>query len=263
MSESDISIRECVSIEDFQQCIELERAVWQDEDIDIMPTRLYMISKACCAPTIGAFDSSGRLVGFVHTMLALVGRNVAYHSHMAAVVEDLRHRDIGYRIKLAQRQSAIDAGIPMIFWTFDPLQSRNAHFNINKLGAIVRRYEVNYYGEGSSTVFDAGVPSDRIFAEWWVSSPHVESVLAGRRPDFDGPERVTIPDDINQIRAASIDDHLKWRLGARENFLNRMEKGTIVRGFARDSERRESYYIFGPDEEQFTFQAYNSVMTAG
>jgi len=263
MSESEISIRECVSTEDFQQCIELERAVWKDDDIDIMPIRLYMISKACRAPTIGAFDHSGRLVGFVHTMLALMGRNVVYHSHMAAVVEDLRHRDIGYRIKLAQRQSAIEAGIPMIFWTFDPLQSRNAHFNINKLGAIIRRYEVNYYGEGISTVFDSGVPSDRIFAEWWVSSPHVESVLAGSRPDFDRPDRVTIPDDINKVRAESLDGHLRWRLGAREDFLSRLEAGSVVRGFGRDIEKGESYYIFGPDEEQFDFEAYSGVMTAG
>lgn len=263
MSESEIIIRECLSNEDFQQCIELERAVWQDEDIDIMPIRLYMISKACKAPTIGAFDSSGRLVGFVHTMLALIGRNVVYHSHMAAVIEDLRHKDIGYRIKLAQRQSAIEAGIPMIYWTFDPLQSRNAHFNINKLGAIVRRYEINYYGEGVSTVFDSSVPSDRIFAEWWVSSPHVESVLAGNRPKFDGINHVTIPDDVNRVRAASVEDHLRYRLSAREGFQSQMSEGQIVRGFVRDNDKGESYYIFGPDEEQFNFNAYSSLVTMG
>jgi predicted GNAT superfamily acetyltransferase len=263
MSESEIIIRECVSVEDFHQCIELEKAIWKDDDIGIMPIRLYMISKACKAPTIGAFDSSGRLVGFVHTMLALVGRNVVYHSHMAAVVEDLRHKDIGYRIKLAQRQAAIDAGIPMIFWTFDPLQSRNAHFNINKLGAVIRRYELNYYGEGLSSVFDSGVPSDRIFAEWWVSSPHVESVLAGNRPKFDGPDRITIPDDVNRVRDNSVEDHLRFRLNVREGFQSHLSGDKIVRGFARDTDKSESYYIFGPDEEQFSFKAYSGVMTAG
>src|SRR5215813_13427300 len=108
MSETDVTVRECVSVEDFQQCIELERAVWRDADIGIMPIRLYMISKACKAPTVGAFDQAGRLVGFVHTMLALVGGRVAYHSHLAAVIEGLRHKDIGYRMKLKQREFALE-----------------------------------------------------------------------------------------------------------------------------------------------------------
>src|SRR5262245_49056907 len=144
MSADDITVRECSSVEDFQQCIALEKAVWRDDDLGIMPIRLYMLSKACNAPTIGAFDSSGKLVGFVHTMIALMGGHVVYHSHLAAVLEHLRHRDIGFRMKLAQRQHAIDAGVPLIVWTFDPLQSRNAHLNVNKLGVIIRRYAVNY-----------------------------------------------------------------------------------------------------------------------
>src|SRR5215211_2080429 len=220
MSEPDVIIRECESVEDFKQCIELERAVWKDDDIGIMPIRLYMISKACNAPTIGAFDASGRLVGFVHTSLALAGRNAVYHSHLAAVVEGLRHKEIGARMKLAQRQRAIEAGIPLIIWTFDPLQSRNAHLNINKLGAIIRRYEVNYYGEDLSSVFGAsGIPSDRIYAEWWVRSPHVESVLSGNRPqvETDAPS-VVIPDNVDSVSARSRDEHMGRRLRVREDF---------------------------------------------
>src|SRR5690242_16429289 len=88
MSDSDVIIRECSSTADFQQCIELERDVWKDDDLGIMPIRLYMISKACNAPTIGAFEQSGRLVGFVHTMIAFMDKHVIYHSHLAAVRED-------------------------------------------------------------------------------------------------------------------------------------------------------------------------------
>ncbi|HVF88438.1 MAG TPA: hypothetical protein VNH22_00130 [Blastocatellia bacterium] len=255
MSQGDFTIRECVSIEDFQKCIELERAVWRDDDIDIMPIRLYMISKACQAPTFGAFDEEGRLVGFVHTMLALLGGAVVYHSHMAAVVEGMRHRDIGLRLKLAQRERAIASGVPLIIWTFDPLQSRNAHFNINKLGAVVRRYEENYYGEGASTVFDAGVPSDRIFAEWWVASPHVESVLKGDRPRvLEGGPSVTLPDDIDSIRDRSLDEQREWRMRVRAEFARALEGGLIVRGFSWDREKKESRYLFGPDDEQFHFK---------
>ena len=253
MSEPEIAIRECSSVEDFKQCIDLERAVWRDDDIGIMPIRLYMISKACNAPTIGAFESSGRLVGFVHTMIALMDNHVVYHSHLAAVVEDLRHKDIGFRMKLAQRQHAINAGVPLIIWTFDPLQSRNAHLNINKLGAIMRRYECNYYSEGLSTVFDSEVPSDRIFAEWWVSSPHVESVLDGNRPRIEGLSgSVLIPEDINKLRAGSVEEHLKWRMRVREAFQSKLPGGLIVRGFERAD--GTSRYLLGPDQEQFHFE---------
>jgi predicted GNAT superfamily acetyltransferase len=258
MSEPEVIIRECETVEDFQQCIELERAVWRDDDIGIMPIRLYLISKACKAPTIGAFDQSGRLVGFVHTMLALVGKNVVYHSHLAAVLEGLRHKDIGYRMKLAQRQFAIESGIPLIIWTFDPLQSRNAHLNINKLGAIIRRYELNYYGEGLSSVFDSGVPSDRIFAEWWVRSHHVTAALAGNRRQVSAHTgSVIIPDDIDAVRARSIEEHLQWRLKVREEFYANLGKGLIGRGFERNAESAQSRYLFGPDEAQFNFDAYD------
>ena len=262
MADREVTIRECVSVDDFKQCIELEREVWHDDDIGIMPIRLYMISKTCNAPTIGGFDSAGRLVGFVHTSLALLGRHVAYHSHLAAVVEALRHRDIGYRMKLAQREHALLVGIPLIIWTFDPLLSRNAHLNINKLGAIIRRYEVNYYSEGFSTVFDSDVPSDRIFAEWWVGSPHVKSVLEGSRPSVaEHRGAVEIPEDINALRATSIEEHLRWRLAVREAFQRELARGNIVRAFAREPEKERGGYIFGADEEQFHFAAYQAIST--
>lgn len=268
MSAAEIVIRECSSVEDFQQCIDLERAVWNDADIGIMPIRLYMISKACNAPTFGAFEASGesagRLVGFVHTMIALLDKHVVYHSHLAAVLENWRHKDIGYKLKLAQRDHAIKAGVPLIIWTFDPLQSRNAHLNINKLGAIIRRYAVNYYGEGLSTVFDSASPSDRLFAEWWVTSAHVESALAGNRRSVqntapasaprseDELPSVSIPDDIEKVRSQSVDDLLRLRVRVREDFQSALAGGAIVRGFRRED--GTGRYLFGPDEAQFHFE---------
>jgi predicted GNAT superfamily acetyltransferase len=253
MSAPEIVIRECTSVEDFQQCINLERTVWNDADIGIMPIRLYMISRACNAPTIGAFEASGKLVGFVHTMIALIDKHLVYHSHLAAVLEGWRHQDIGYKMKLAQRDHALRAGVPLIIWTFDPLQSRNAHFNINKLGAIIRRYAVNYYGEGLSTVFDSAVPSDRIFAEWWVSSRHVESALAGVRPSVeDKSQSVSIPDDIEKVHEQSVEEHKRWRVSVREDFQRKLANALIVRGFERES--GTSRYLLGPDDSQFHFQ---------
>jgi predicted GNAT superfamily acetyltransferase len=259
MTDGGITVRECVSIEDFQQCIELERAVWKDDDIGIMPIRLYMISKACNAPTIGAFDEGGKLVGFVHTMLALWGPNVVYHSHLAAVIEDLRHQDIGTRMKLAQRDCALRAGVPLITWTFDPLQSRNAHLNINKLGAIIRRYEANYYGEGLSTVFGEHFPSDRVFAEWWVSSPHVHATLSRGAQRLDNVEGfVAIPEDIGSVHRRSIEDHARWQQTVRRDFKAQLGHGLIVRGFERNPGTGQSRYLFGADQPQFSFAAYRS-----
>lgn len=256
MSDEEITIRECLSVDDFQQCIELERLVWNDDDIDIMPIRLYMISKSCNAPTFGAFTASGRLIGFVHTSLALLGKNLVYHSHLSGVIEELRHKDIGYQMKLAQREHALAAGVPMIFWSFDPLQSRNAHFNINKLGAIIRTYKINYYGEGVSSVFDSHLPSDRVLAEWWIGSPHVENVLRGNRPGVETPDsKVEIPDNIDAIRAQSLKEHIDWRMQVREDFLPALAQGSIVCGFVRDLEKKTSSYLFGKDEDQFHFTA--------
>ena len=260
MSEQDdITIRECVSVEDFWQCVELEKSIWKDSDLGIMPVRLYMISKACNAPTIGAFDGSGRLVGFVHTSIAIKQGHVFYHSHLAAVVEDLRHRDIGFRMKLAQRARAIELGISLIMWTFDPLQSRNAHLNINKLGVIIRRYEVNYYSEGISKVFDSDIPSDRVFAEWWIASPHVESVLAGNKPGSFDSGSIEIPEDIEAASRGSLEEHLTWRVQVRSRFQSELSKGNIVRGFIRHPETRTSRYIFGPDDSQFQFKSTNGL----
>jgi len=257
MAEEDVTISECVSIDNFKQCVELERAIYEDNDIGVMPVRLYMISKSCNAPTFGAFDKTGRMVGFVHTMIALIDGHVVYHSYTAAVLEELRHKGIGYRLKLAQREHALKTGVPMIVWSFDPLISRNAHTNINKLGAIVRRYSVNHYGENISTIFESGLPTDRIFAEWWIGSPHALSALAGNRPQVDVPlAAVTIPDDINAVRARSLEDHRKWRLRAREDLQRELSSGAIIRGFVRDPEKREGRYLLGPDEEQFHFDAY-------
>lgn len=254
MPEPGIVIRECETHEDFRQCIALEREVWRDEDIDIMPIRMYMISRNCGGPTFGAFDEHGKLIGVAHMLPALVRRNIAFHSHLVSVAEAFRDKNIGYRIKLAQREYATKAGVKMMYWTFDPLQSRNAYFNINKLGVIIRRYGVNYYGQNVSTVFDSEIPSDRVVAEWWISSDHVAKTLSGAKPRVDDVQAtVSIPDDIGAVRASSVEEHLKWRLKNREEFQSALATDVIVRGFERNRERGLSSYLFGSDEDQFKF----------
>lgn len=248
----EFTIRECISLDDFQKCVDLERRVWKNEDIDVMPVRLYQVSKACNAPTIGAFTSRGRLVAFGHTTIALRDGRASYHSHMLAVEADLRDQNLGYKIKLAQRRHALAAGVELIFWTFDPLISRNAHFNINKLGVVLRHYERNYYGQGVSTGFHADVPTDRVIAEWWVSSDHVKTVLRGETPELPNlTAEIEIPDDIDGIRSRSTDEHLEWRIQVREQFETQFAAGVIACGFSRDPARRVGHYLLSPDHQQF------------
>src|SRR5262249_11327662 len=197
-------------------------------------------------------------------MIALRDKQVIYHSHLAAVIEELRHKDIGFKMKLAQRDHALKAGVPLIIWTFDPLQSRNAHLNINKLGAIIKRYEPNYYSEGLSRVFAPGVPSDRIFAEWWVNSAHVRTALEQRLARIDHVEgSVTIPSDINRIQDESVEAHTQWVLNVRDAFKAQLARGLIVKGFERDPASNQSRYLFAEDEQQFNFDAYEGIQTNG
>ena len=256
----EYTIRRCETLEDYDACLQMQRRVWQFSDLDITPLRSFVIARRGGGFTAGAFDSNNRLIGFAHALAAFDEKlRPYYYSQMLAVEPGLQNSGIGVKLKLAQRDHALKTGVPLLTWTFDPLQSRNAHFNINKLGVVIRRYEENYYGEGASTVFDTGVPSDRIFAEWWVQSPHVESVLAGARPQFEEGPSVIIPYDIDAIRQQSVENHLRWRLNTREDFRNKLGRGSIARGFASDGERSESRYLLGPDEEQFSFAAYQGV----
>src|SRR5690349_3433652 len=130
-------IRECVTFEEFTACLNLQREVWQFVDLDITPMRSFIITRHSGGMTYGAFDRTGRLVGFAHALAAIdEGLKPYYYSHMLAVEPSLQSAGSGAKLKLAQRDHALSTGIPFIKWTFDTLQSRNAHLNINKLGGV-------------------------------------------------------------------------------------------------------------------------------
>src|SRR5438094_980536 len=151
---TNYSIRNCNTFEDYEQCIELQRKVWHLRDIDITPLRIYVISQNAGGFTLGAFSSNGELVGFLHTLPAVgEGREFIYYSHMLAIIPELQNSGLGRELKLRQRERALENNVRYIIWTFDPLQSRNAHLNINKLGCVVRRYKVNFYSTSMASVF--------------------------------------------------------------------------------------------------------------
>ncbi len=240
----EYSLRDVTTIADIDQCIELQRETWGMPDVDITPARLFIIARWAGISPIGAFDSAGRLLGFVHTLRAMYDGRAAYYSHMLAVDAALRDSGIGYRLKLAQRQRALAEGVELIVWTFDPLQSRNAHLNINKLGAIVRRYEENFYGEAHASVFDAGIGSDRVFAEWWVASPRVERAVSGGVPAPESAHPVIeVPDDINALKQVDQTVSREWRLRTREAFQRVLAEGHTIVGLRRDAAAGLSRYL--------------------
>src|ERR1039458_832770 len=170
--ETEIVIRDCNSLDDFHQCVAVQQVVWGFDDKDLVPLRLFVVAHKIEGEVLGAFESAGRMVGFSLAVPALKGSTVYLHSHMLAVLAEYRERGLGRRIKLEQRRKALERGIKLIEWTFDPLELKNAYLNLERLGAIARRYVPNQYGISSSPLH-RGLPTDRLVAEWWLESPRV------------------------------------------------------------------------------------------
>src|SRR5215831_7540327 len=175
MSEG-IAVRKCQTMEEFHDCVRLQREVWGEDELEVEPASLFVVASETGGQVLGAFDGN-KLIGYT-LALAAVRRGVPYlHSHMSGVVAKYRDRGVGRLLKLFQRVEALGRGIRLIEWTFDPLETRNAHFNLNRLGAICRRYLPNYYGVTTSPLH-RGLETDRLLAEWPLDSPRVITAVA-------------------------------------------------------------------------------------
>jgi predicted GNAT superfamily acetyltransferase len=172
-----IVIRKCQTLDEFQHCVALQREIWQEADLEIEPATAFVVAANTGGQVLGAFDGE-RLAGYT---LAVAGirEGVPYlHSHMTGIHADFRDRGIGRMLKLFQRDEALSRNIRLICWTFDPLEFRNAYFNLNRLGAITRTYLPNFYGVTSSPLH-RGLATDRLLAEWHLDSPRVMAAAAG------------------------------------------------------------------------------------
>lgn len=173
-----LSIRRLTSIDDCRQVAELERSVWGYTDAeDVVPPPVLIVSVKRGGILLGAFDDSQSLKGFVYSLASIVGGRPAQWSHMLGVVADARAAGLGFRLKTAQRDAALAMGLDLIEWSFDPLQTVNAHLNFARLGVVVEEYHENLYGESSSPLH-RGVATDRLIAQWRLREPHVERRLA-------------------------------------------------------------------------------------
>ena len=246
----EYAIRQCEKLEEFEACVQMQRDVWEYSDLDMTPLRSYVVARYSGGFTLGAFDQSNRLLGMAHALPAFDEKlRPYYYSQMLAVEPRLQNAGIGVKLKLAQRDHAVKTGVPLMTWTFDPLQSRNAYLNIVKLGGVVRRYCANFYGANSTSVFHRGMDTDRLFIEWWVRSPRVADALEGVRR-ADKPEAVVeVPRDIGAIKRRDMDEARRWQSQIREGFQKCLNDGLYCAGFEADP-KTNSRYLFFRDHQQ-------------
>lgn len=234
MSES-ILLRKCDSLEELHACVALQKEVWGFSDIELVPLRIFVVAQKIGGQVIGAFDTS-ELVGFAFALPGVRARHSYLYSHMLAVRKQYRNAGLGRRLKLFQREDALARGFDLMEWTFDPLEIKNAYLNLEKLGAIARRYNENQYGVTSSPL-QGGLPTDRLVAEWWLRSERVNALLqTGARPNVEIVKTISVPAQIyewksnpeTRHRAQDIQD--QNRVQFREAFA----AGLAVLGYERD-----------------------------
>src|SRR5690349_16599025 len=184
----ETTIRECTTIEQFDRCVALQREAFGLPDLEISPRRHLIVSRQAGGWTLGAFVAD-RMVGFVHHLAAVRGHDEIFgYSHVMAVAKDYQNKGVGARLKWAQRERALAEGRKLIKWTWDPMMSRNAHFNLNRLGAIVETYADDFYGLDPAT----GLHHDRLFATWHLDSPRVRAFATGAPAPIDAKPVATV-----------------------------------------------------------------------
>ena len=243
-------IRECTTIEEFDTCISLQREAFGLPDIEISPRRHLIVSRQAGGWTLGAFVAE-RMVGFVHHLAAVRPDNEVFgYSHMMAVAKDYQNKGIGARLKWAQRERTLAEGRDFIKWTWDPMQSRNAHFNLNRLGVVVEAFADNFYGmdyNADPTQKDQnhrGLQSDRLFASWRLNSDRVRSLAAGEEHQITAnlARSISVPSEWSVLIKADVVTARREQARVRSEFKNAFAEGLICAAFERG--RDQSKYLF-------------------
>lgn len=250
MTTESVELRPCHDIEEFRACVALQKEVWNFTDAELVPLRMFVVADKVGGQVMGAFAGKV-MVGFALSVPGTRSGHVYLHSHMLAVRKDHRNGGLGRRLKLMQREDAIARGIELIEWTFDPLEIKNAYLNIEKLGAIARRYNINQYGITSSPL-QGGLPSDRLIAEWWLKSKRVDTLLQeGKNPPFQIEMSVAVPAQIYEWKAAPETRAKAQQVqeSNRGKFLRAFAEGFAVLGYERDPEGNGKFLLGRWDEK--------------
>jgi len=261
-SASKPEIRDLETRADLESVLRLEKEVWGLDDADVIPLTLAVALKAAGSMWLGAFDDN-QLVGFALAFPSLEGGTAGFHSHMLAVRASHRGRNLGYELKLAQRQGALARDIKEMTWTFDPLRSRNAHLNFHRLGVVCDSYRIDFYGPQTSSPLHRN-GTDRLWVTWHMADSRVEERLKGKNARaevmdallhleplvrFNGDGRpaegdlakalarhriaIEIPGDIDPIEREDPGRARTWRLATRAAFTEALRAGFIVKEFCR------------------------------
>lgn len=265
---TDFDIRPFHTIEEFRACVELQEATWGEGFSERVPPAILKVAQILGGVSAGAYNPDGQLLGFVFGMTGVRDGELAHWSDMLAVREHVRDTGLGARLKQYQRDQVLARGVESMYWTFDPLQSRNAYLNFNKLGIVVREYVRDMYGDTDSPLHQ-GVGTDRFIALWQMSSDRVVARLAGSERGPESPPRdaprvldshgvdgmlrpgepdlgsrnhrllVTIPSDISEIMERSLDVALEWRGATRAVFTHYLGEGYEARELLRSGATSE------------------------
>lgn len=238
----NIEIRECITFEDLSGCVQLQRDVFALPDIEISPVRHLIVTKSAGGFTLGAFVEN-ELVGFVLSVPAFLRGEKSFYSHMTAVRQDFQSYGIGAKLKWAQRDRALAEGVKFIKWTFQPVQARNAFFNLEKLGAVIKHYEPNFYGTDypNSPEQDGklGLDSDRLFGEWQLESEKV-AALANSEKYIETAElkqAVEIPKNWNELVKNNLKEAIDEQNRIKNEFQKAFAEGLTAKGFDRENAR--------------------------
>ncbi len=230
ISQTQVSIEVCTTLDEIRQCVDLQRAIWNDPDEDLIPSTILTVANKIGGHVLLAKDGA-RAVGFAFAFPAFHGELRYLHSHIVGVMPEYQNRGLGRQLKLKQRELALVLQIPLMEWTFDPLALRNAYFNIARLGAIIRCFQSNVYGITSSPLH-SGLPTDRLVAEWWLSSSRVNSALAGNSPvSISDAVQIIVPAEMEGWKNSGSPRAIEVQQGLKKEFQERFDRGFAVTGF--------------------------------
>lgn len=280
---SDIEIRPLESEGDFQSCVALQYEIWGDNFGECAPPSILLATQKVGGIAAGAFDAEGRLLGFVFGISGVRGGRLAHWSDMLAVREEVRGQGLGRRLKAYQRERLLELGIEVAYWTYDPLEARNAHLNIVRLGARAVEYVPDMYGSRTGSELHSGLGTDRFLVEWELRDPRVEAALGiGSSPRQAGPKlsepaaaedapivnservggvvvpreadpprllafQVEVPADIQAVKRRSMEEARAWRSSTRRALLHSLERDFRVTGFRREQRSGRCFYLLARD----------------
>src|SRR5580765_859062 len=246
---NEIVIRECLTLDELAECVQLQRDVFALPEVELSPVRHLIVTKNAGGFTLGAYDGE-KLAGFVLSVPAFMRGEQAFYSHMTGVRAEYQSHGIGAKLKWAQREKALAQGVEYIKWTFEPVKAKNAYFNLEKLGAVVLEYQPNFYGTDYGTAPEIagqkfGLASDRLFAEWHLESPKVVALAAGEQfvENREPETKIAIMNDWLDLVEADPQGALAEQLRIRGEFERAFADGLVGRGFRRD-DKRPAYLLY-------------------